>query len=155
MKIILFFMCLFFFLSHTSCYAPKENLYSNSRPCVVVPDSLKIKNHKESSISFLYKKEDGNLKLFSAKVESYFDISKKNELIFFDYRTDWQDKQHQNTYLNPIWLKKVFFEYYARHTDLFLETEARQLERHRQAKTELILFGFGVYTCSSVKRKRR
>jgi len=153
MKIILFFMCLFS-LSHTICYAQKEELDSNGRPCVVVPDSLKIKNHGEAMIRFLYKKEGNSPKIFIAKVSGYYNTLKEED-ISFDYRTDWQDKQHQNTYLNPIWLKKVFFEYYARHTDLFLETESRQLERHRLAKTELIFFGFIAYTCSPFKRKRR
>jgi len=66
-----------------------------------------------------------------------------------------EDEKYENTYLNPVWAKKVFFEYYAQHTELFLEREALQLELNRQAKTELVLFGFNIYTCPPAKRKRR
>ncbi|MBL7977143.1 MAG: hypothetical protein JNN12_02295 [Bacteroidetes Order II. Incertae sedis bacterium] len=139
------------FLTSTFCYGQQqEELDFYGDPCIVVPDSLKIKNHGEAGIRFLYKKENNRIIYLRTYVYSYYDIKKREDISVEDNAKN-KSLARQNTYMNPLWLEQAFYAYYARYPNLFSKTEADQLEMSRQEKMPLILFGFSARTCSRYK----
>lgn len=165
MKVLLIYTRIkpLFFCLYISCltfrfsFAQDAFISVEQRPCLFIPDSLKISYHGQSRIGFLYTKMGNDRSFKKGSIYWYYDIN-RNEKIDVSYRSDlmyFENTKFPNSYLNPKWLESAYYNYIATYPHIIETIEEYQRKRfaesnrelHLESNRQLLVFSLGVLTC--------